>query len=128
VALAAFLLSGAYMRFVARPASLSEGRHLLFLSRHIYVLASALVHLALATYVAPLSTRGARATQWLGSGLLAASSSLLIAAFAAEPMADRARGPASAFGLYTLFAGVMLHLLASTRRRAVAVRPVDPQA
>src|SRR5262249_22169742 len=43
--LLAFLASGAYMKLVVHPQQLPDGEHLMFLSRHIYVLANALVNL-----------------------------------------------------------------------------------
>lgn len=106
-----FLLTGAYMKLVAHPGRLPEGEHLMFVSRHIYILANALAHLALAAYVTPRSARAGRAAQWTGSGLLALSSLLLMAAFAVEPVAGRGRTPVSSLGLYTLLAGVLLHYL-----------------
>src|SRR5262245_28525860 len=114
--LLAFLLSGAYMRYVAHPSRLPDGAHLTYLSRHIYILANALVHLVLGTYVVQSSTRRRRAAQWLGSGLLAISSVLLISAFVVEAVGDRARTPASSYGLYSLFAGALLHFAAGAPR------------
>ena len=110
-----FLLSGAYMRLVAHPDRLPDGEHLMFVSRHIYILANALVHLALGTYARPAASPRGRAGQWIGSALLAASSALLMAAFVAEPMAGRGRTLVSALGLYTLLAGVLVHVLAGRR-------------
>jgi len=107
--LAAFLLTGAAMKLVYHPSRLPDREHLLFVSRHIYILGNAVAHLALAAYVAPRPTRGARAVQRTGSGLLAASSLLLIAAFAAEPVAGRDRTLVSSLGLYSLLAGALLH-------------------
>ena len=112
-----FLLSGAYMRLVAHPDRLPDGEHLMFVSRHIYILASAVVHLALGTYVSPAASRRGRTGQWIGSALLAASSLLLIAAFVAEPMAGRGRSLVSTLGIDALLAGVVVHAL-SARRRA----------
>jgi hypothetical protein len=90
----------------------------MFVSRHIYILAAALVHLGLGAYVSPLAGRGARGVQWLGSILLLASCVLLIAAFVFEPVAGRTRTNVSTWGLYTLFAGVVLHFLAASVRGA----------
>jgi len=112
-----FLASGAYMRCVAHPAELPDGRHLMFVSRHIYILANALAHLALAAYVTPRPTRAGRAAQWIGSALLALSSLLLIGAFAFEPMAGRARTAVSTYGLFALLPGVLLHFGPALRRR-----------
>jgi len=117
-ALLVFLATGAYMKLAAHPERLPDGEHLMFVSRHIYILANALVHLSLAAYAVPFAAGGARKAQWIGSTLLAASSALLIAAFAVEPMAGGPRSFASTFGIYTLFAGAILHFAAALRRGA----------
>ena len=116
--LAVFLLSGAYMRLVAHPGQLPDGPHLMFVSRHIYILANALVHLALGTYASLDASPGGRRWQWIGSALLAASSLLLVTAFVVEPMAGRGRTLVSTLGIDALFAGVLVHLIAGWRRRA----------
>ena len=112
-----FLLTGAYLRCVAHLAELPDRRHLMFVSRHIYILGNALVHLALAAYLVPRPTRAGRAAQWIGSALLALSSVLLIGAFAYEPIAGRPRTAVSTFGLYALLPGVLLHVAPALRRR-----------
>ena len=114
--LAAFLATGAYMLLVAHPSERPEGAHLMYVSRHIYILAAACTHLALGAYAAPLATRGRRAAQWAGAALLALSSVLLVSAFVVEPVAGRMRTPVSSFGVYALLAGVLLHVIAATRR------------
>lgn len=115
LALLAFLASGAYMRFVAHPATLEVSAHDRLVSRHIYVLANALVHLALGAYATPRATRAGRAVQWTASLLLAGSSVLLLAAFVIEGAGNQPRGVTSTFGLYSLFAGVILHFAAALR-------------
>lgn len=112
VTLAAFLGSGAYMRFAAHPDTLGDREHLMYVSRHIYCLGAALVHLCLALYVTPRDAAPLRRLQWIGSVLLALASALLITAFATEAMAGRPRSFASTWGLYLFFGGVMLHVLA----------------
>jgi hypothetical protein len=118
-----FIATGAYLRFVAHPTELADGPHWIFVSRHIYILASALVHLVLGAYIAPRPTRAGRVVQWIGSILLTVSSLLLISAFVVEPIAGRSRTPVSTFGLYTLFAGALLHFLSG--RPAAAGRSLD---
>jgi hypothetical protein len=116
----AFLASGAYMKSVGHPAALPDREHLMYLSRHIYVLANALVHLALAAYVRPLATPRSRAAQWTGSALLGISGLSLTSAFVIEAVGQRGRTSASTYGLYLLLAGVLLHVvpaLWSERRR-----------
>jgi hypothetical protein len=108
---ALFLLSGAYMKFAAHPETLPDRAHLMMVSRHTYCLASALVHLSLAAYATPFPTRAMRTTQWVGSTMLGMSTTLLIAAFIVEGMGQRPRTFVSTYGLYLLFAGVLLHFL-----------------
>lgn len=115
--LLAFLLSGAYMKLSAHPERLDDGRHLLFVSRHIYILGCALVHLSLGAYVAEHPVRATRTAQWVGSSLLAASSLLLLVAFYFEPVAGHPRSAASTFGIFTLFGGVAVHLFSSRVRK-----------
>jgi hypothetical protein len=110
VSLLAFLASGAYMRFSARPFLLPDGPHLMYLSRHIYILCVALLHLVLGAYFTPATSRAALVTQRLGSALMVVSAGLLIAAFVREPMMGRARTELSTFGLYSMFGGALLHV------------------
>ncbi|TAH36947.1 MAG: hypothetical protein EYC70_08160 [Planctomycetota bacterium] len=114
-----FLATGAYMR-LREPAvsTLEPGMRLMFISRHIYILAAALLHLVLGTYVRPAATRRARAIQAVGSLLLVVASALLIAAFVVEPVAGRSRTLVSSCGLYALFAGTLLHASTALRRRS----------
>jgi len=116
--LVAFLISGAYMGAHDPPvASLEPGLHVMFTSRHIYILAAALMNLLLGAYLRPTSTRAARAVQWVGSLLLLLAAGLLLAAFVVEPVAGRYRTAVSAFGLYSLFAGSLLHVAVALRTR-----------
>jgi hypothetical protein len=109
--LIAFLLSGAYMALHRPPlGALEPGLHMTFISRHIYMLAAALMNLVLGSYLRPTATRSARSAQWIGSLLLMLSAGLLLAAFVGEPVAGRYRTPISALGLYSLFAGSLLHV------------------
>lgn len=108
-----FLVSGAYLRYVAHPDQLTDRGHLLFVSRHIYILGGALVHLVLAAYVVPSSSRMAGRMQRLGSGLLAISSVLLVTAYVVEAMRGAGRTPASTFGLYAPFGGVIVHFVST---------------
>jgi hypothetical protein len=118
VSLIAFMISGTYM-LVHAPAmgALDPGLHFLFTSRHIYILAAALVHLILGASMARVSTPGARRVQWVGSGLLVVASGLLIAAFLVEPVIEGHRTQSSRFGLYTLFVGTILHIATGRRLR-----------
>jgi uncharacterized membrane protein len=120
----AFVSSGAYMRFLVDPDSLAPGVDLLYISRHIYMLAPALIHLALSAYVRPAARTGASRLQWAGTTLLIVSSVLLVSAFVFEPIYGHGRTGVSAFGIFTLAAGVVLHVIAG---RLDPARDIAPQ-
>jgi len=124
--LGAFLVSGAYM-LVHDPAvgKLDPGLHLLFTSRHIYILAAALIHLVLGSHIERGRRRGVRVVQWVGSMVLVVASGLLLLAFVAEPVVGGHRTPLSRFGLYSLFVGTILHIGTGLRSRGaeLAVAP-----
>jgi hypothetical protein len=116
LAVGAFLVTGMVMSGHEPPLpSLDWGERLLFRSRHIYLLAAGLVNLSLgARYALPGSGAGAAAAV-AGSLFALASAPMLFFAFFAEPMAGRGPGQLSAWGLYVLFAGVLLCVAPSLR-------------
>lgn len=117
LAVAVFLATGQFLRHHHPPVdTLSDSARLMLRSRHIYILASGLVNLMLGLYIQRYTGGWRRAVQMLGSALLISSTALLVLAFVVEP----ARGfqpemPWSALGLYALFGGSMLHVVASIR-------------
>lgn len=117
----AFVSSGAYMRFLVEPATLAPGVDLLYISRHIYWLAPALVHFLSSAYLRPAVRAGAARLQWTGTILLLVSSALLMSAFVFQAIGGRGRSGVSAFGIFTCGAGVILHVMASRLRNDVAV-------
>jgi cytochrome bd-type quinol oxidase subunit 2 len=119
--LATFLLSGRYMRSHQPPMdSLDPARHAMFTSRHLYLLAVALVNLMLGAYVARAHGRGRRVLQLVGSTLVVLAAVLLATAFLVEAVWGQGRTAASSYGWYSLFAGSLLHFLVSLRRPATA--------
>jgi len=89
---------------------------MMYLSRHIYLLGAALVNVALGLYLETRPEASRRALQGRGSLLIAASPALLLMAFWGEPSHGIAgRTWRSHLGLYALFAGMMLHLVAAVR-------------
>jgi hypothetical protein len=119
--LAAFLASGFYMLFLEPPVrTLPPALHGTFISRHIFILAAALIHLVLGSHLQPARTPRQRVAQWTGSAFLLLSSALLIIAFLSEPMAGEITGPFSRYGLYSLFLGALLHVGTGMRMRATA--------
>jgi hypothetical protein len=109
-----FVLSGQAMR-LHKPSvrSLEHGQRMMFLSRHIYILGSALVNLVLGLYL-ELESRGwQRNLQIGGSLLILLSLVLLTLAFVDEPGAGIAgRSLQSALGWFTLLGGALAHFLA----------------
>ncbi len=108
-----FVLTGQVMRHHT-PAmhELAPDVHMMFVSRHIYLLCSALVNLALGLYLWELPPGWRRVFQQIGSLLLLISPILLAVAFFQEPMHGLAgRSWRSSFGIYTLLAGGSFHAL-----------------
>ncbi len=113
----AFLITGQLMRHHSPPlVTMSDSVRLMYRSRHIYILAAGLLHLILGIYWQAL-TGWRRRLQSAGSVLLVAAVPLLIAAFFVEPSLDlRDAGMWSHLGLYSLFAGAMLHAICGIKR------------
>jgi len=108
----AFFAAGAYINLSVNRSALAPEQHLLFISRHIYLLAPALVNLLLAVYASPVSHPRVPRLQWAGTILIAIASVLLIVAFFLEPIFGLGRSEISALGIFTLWAGTILHVIA----------------
>ena len=108
-----FAFTGQIMRHHNPPMrALSPDVHMMYVSRHIYLLGAALVNLVLGLYFSPFSLTRARIAQQIGSLLLLVAPILLTVAFLQEPAHGLAgRSLRSHLGLYTLFAGSILHTL-----------------
>lgn len=88
----------------------------MYVSRHIYLLASALVNTVLGLYLQLHPVGWRRGLQLVGSTLILISVLLSALAFVVEPPLGMAgRGWRSSVGLIALFAGVMTHLVAKAR-------------
>ena len=117
ITVAAFLVTGMIMYAHEPPLSTMDwGDRLLFRSRHIYILCAGLVNLSLGLRYALPEGAVRRGAAVAGSLLALASAALLFFAFFAEPMAGREPGLLSAFGLYALFGGVAVLVLATPWR------------
>ena len=108
----ALFAAGAYINLSTRQSSLAPEQHLLLISRHIYLLAPALVNLVLAVYAKPVSHPRVPRLQWAGTIFIAIASALLILAFLLEPIGGLGRSEISALGIFTLWAGTILHVIA----------------
>ena len=108
-----FLATGQVMeRHTPPPGALGESARLLYRSRHIYILGSALVNLMVGLNSLPHSTPWRVRAQAFGSVLLMASPAALTTAFFQETQAGFQREMWwSSAGLYLLFGGALSHLL-----------------
>ena len=109
-----FLLTGQYMdRYHQHLEFMSDGPRMLYRSRHIYILASGLIHLSLGTYLTNRSKRPKRVLQLIGSLMITTASVLFVIAFFYEPRLAGLSNPFSSNGMFVLVAGVLIHLIGS---------------
>jgi hypothetical protein len=111
-----FTQTGKYMRtdFPDKDAIPQELR-ILMRSRHIYILFSALIHMALGIYLRLRPARWRKVVQVVGSVVLVLSSGLLVWAFVVETYSLRHFSDLSRYGIYTSLAGIVLHLIGGVR-------------
>jgi hypothetical protein len=87
---------------------------MMYASHHIYLLGAALVNLVLGLYLREYSPGWRRILQRIGSAVIFLSVLSLLIAFTSEPaLSLTGRSWRSYFGLISLFAGVMTHLVAA---------------
>jgi hypothetical protein len=92
-----------------------SGLRMLFRSRHVYLLFSGLLNLAIGLrFVLPSSGRGSRLAP-ISSMLILLAPVLLAAGFFLEPMRSGRFGPVSGFGVFAAFLGVLGYSLATWR-------------
>lgn len=115
-----FTTTGSYMRadFPDKEAISPELR-VLMRSRHIYILFSALIHMALGVYLQLRPETGRKVLQYAGSAFLFLASGLLVWAFVLETYSLQHYSDFSRYGIYTSLAGVGLHLLGGIGRRRI---------
>ncbi len=113
-----FLVTGQFMRadFPDKDA-IDQTLRILMRSRHIYILFSALIHVALGLHFVTSGPDWRRIIQYAGSAVLFTSSVLLTVAFVQETYIFTAFSDLSRFGIYTSLSGVGLHLIAAVGYR-----------
>ncbi|HYM75761.1 MAG TPA: hypothetical protein VE377_07265 [Candidatus Dormibacteraeota bacterium] len=110
--LLAFAATGRMMRAHIPPMDqLGDGVRLMYRSRHIYLLGSAVANTLLGLYLVPGRELWRWCVQSVGSILFLASTVLLGLAFLAEGGHGLDHTWRSSFGLYALFAGTLLHFV-----------------
>lgn len=124
LAMLAFVSTGQLMRHHSPPVpSLGPELHLMYVSRHIYILGAAVANLLLGLYLPAALDGWRRAVRRLGSVLFLSSPLFLSWAFLAEPPGGLAgRSWRVALGLYALFLGTLAHLAAAPRSSAAPAR------
>ena len=112
-----FAVTGRYMRvdFPDKDIIPQELR-LLMRSRHIYILFSALIHLALGVYLQIRPQLWRRVLQYGGSAVLVASSVVLVWAWYAETYTLEHFSDISRNGIYASLWGIGLHLIGGLGR------------
>ena len=113
-----FVTTGKYMRvdFPDKDAIPQELR-LLMRSRHIYILFSALIHLALGVYLQMRPQTWRKVVQIGGSTVLVISSAFLVWAFVVETYSYQHFSDVSRNGIYLSLAGIGLHLIGGITRQ-----------
>jgi hypothetical protein len=106
--IAVFLVTGVVLRRNhLNLLALDSGLRLLFRSRHVYLLFSGLLNLAIGLrFALPPAARGA-VVALVGSILILTSPFFLAAAFVLEPMTSGTVGPVSTLGVAAAFSGVL---------------------
>jgi hypothetical protein len=89
---------------------IDQAFRMLMRSRHIYILLSSLVHLALGVYMQLRTHPIQKLLQIAGSSTLTAASVLLVYAFVVETYELHGFSNFSRYGLYLSLAGIGLHL------------------
>ena len=89
---------------------IDQAFRILMRSRHIYILLSSLIHLALGIYMQMRPHPVQKVLQIAGSGALTAASIVLVYAFAIETYQLHGFSNYSRYGLYLSLAGIALHL------------------
>ena len=112
-----FTQTGSFMRadFPDKDAIPQELR-ILMRSRHIYILFSALIHIAIGAYFQSRVRTPARILQYSGSAFLTIASVLLVWAFITETYSLQHFSNISRYGIYLSLAGVGLHALSAIDR------------
>jgi di/tricarboxylate transporter len=111
-----FLVTGRFMRAdFPDKEIISQEFRLLMRSRHIYILLSSFIHIALGLYLAISPSRWRKYLQISGSFLLMLGSVLLIYAFFYETYSLNHFSDISRYGLYATLAGTAFHLFSRFR-------------
>ncbi|HEY5444689.1 MAG TPA: hypothetical protein VIJ87_09515, partial [Pyrinomonadaceae bacterium] len=107
-----FLLTGQYMDKIHNHLrGMADGPRMLYRSRHIYILLSAMLHLGVGSYFSYHPQTARRTMQLIGSLFITIASALFVYAFFYEPNLSGLYTPVSRNGIFLTAIGTLLHLL-----------------
>ena len=112
-----FILTGQYMdKFLQHLDGMADGPRMMYRTRHIYILLSGLLNLAIGAYFSYRPTRWRRLLQFAGSALIVAATALFITGFFWEPKLAGLETPWSGQGVYLIAYGTLLHFFSGLQR------------
>jgi hypothetical protein len=97
---------------------MADGPRMLYRSRHIYILLSAMLHLGVGSYFTYRLQTAQRTMQLLGSLLITIASALFVYAFFYEPNLTGLYTPISRKGIFLTAIGTLLHVLSGVGSRS----------
>lgn len=116
LALIGFISTGVWMKWWLPPRYQADiSARFLLRANHVYLLLAAMVNLALGLYLVVARTPWRTRLQAVGSVLLLSSAPALIVAYLVEPPQASLHRPITTVGIFSLFVGVILHVLAKQR-------------
>lgn len=125
VTLIIFLITGQYLsRAYPHMVGVDDGLRMLLRSRHLYIMLAGAVNTALGLYLTRQSRGWRLLAQRLGSALLLVAPLLLIVAFFTEAPRGNMNAPLAPFGLYSVFGGIVFHLISGFRAGRETTQPV----
>lgn len=119
VVLIVFILTGQYMdRYHDHLRGMPDLPRMLYRSRHIYLLLAGLLHVGIGSYFQTRLHGWRNIMQIAGSLLITLATMFLIAAFFYEPLHPGYVTPFSRWGIYSIVAGTLFHLLSQYDSRS----------
>jgi hypothetical protein len=113
-----FVATGAYMRLSYHMDSIDPAHRVLLRSRHIYILFSSLLNLALAMRAHSVNHNWRLGLRRVGSCLVLIGPFMLVTAFFREATHSQLDGHLVAPAIFAALAGTLLHLASDLRSRA----------
>jgi hypothetical protein len=119
-----FIITGQYLsRAYPNMVGVDDGLRMLLRSRHLYIMLAGAVNAALGLYLSRQARGWRLVVQRLGSALLLVAPVLLIVAFFTEAPRGNMNAKLAPFGLYSVFGGIVLHLISGARAGRDATEP-----